>query len=156
MTTVLVIIFIISCLLFLRAVLITFGYYKEPVLSAFQQYGDEVGFSPLLDMLLWGSVIAYLIFVALVPSSMLILFGILSIILFTSLYWQVKDKIMNHPEIFLQYPKWYRDIVDHTSREERRKISYMWLGLPFRTRLVFNAREDAFRKWVELVVISVA
>jgi len=156
MFLVLILIFIVACLLFLRAVLVTFGYYKEPVLAAFQQYGDEVGFSPLLDMFLWGGIMAYLIFVAVVPSSMLILFGVVSIILFASLYWQVKDNIMNHPEIFLQYPRWYRDIVDHTSREERRKISYMWLGLPFRTRLLFNAREDAFRKWVELVVISVS
>lgn len=156
MTAVLVMIFMIACLLFIRAVLVTFGYYKEPVLAAFQQYGDEVGFSPLLDMLLWGSLMAYLIFVALVPSSMLILFGVVSLILFIAMYWQVKDNIMNYPAIFLQYPRWYRDIVDHTSREERRKISYMWLGLPFRTRLVYNAREDAFRKWVELVVISVA
>lgn len=149
-------IFVVACLLFIRAVLVTFGYYKEPVLSAFQQYGEEVGFSPLLDMFVWGVVVAYLIFVVLVPSSLLILFGVVSIILFVAGYWQVKENIMNHPEIFLQYPRWYRDIVDHTSREERRKISYMWLGLPFRTRLLYNAREDAFRKWVELVVISVA
>lgn len=149
-------IFIGSCLFFIRAVLVTFGYYKEPVLSAFQQYGEEVGFSPLLDMFVWGIVVAYLIFVVIVPSSLLILFGVVSIILFVAGYWQVKENIMNHPEIFLQYPRWYRDIVDHTSREERRKISYMWLGLPFRTRLLYNAREDAFRKWVELVVISVA
>jgi len=156
MVLLLSLIFIVASLLFIRAVLVTFGFYKEPVLSAFQQYGDEVGFSPLLDMFVWGIVVAYLIFVVLVPSSILILFGVVSVILFLVGYWQVKDNIMNHPEIFLQYPRWYRDIVDHTSREERRKISYMWLGLPFRTRLLYNAREDAFRKWVELVVISVA
>jgi hypothetical protein len=156
MSTVLVMIFMIACLSFMRAVLITLGYYKEPVLSAFQQYGDEVGFSPLLDMILWGSIMSYLVFVVIVPSSMLILFGVVALVLFIAMYWQVKDNIMNYPAIFLQYPRWYRDIVDHTSREERRKISYMWLGLPFKTRLLYNAREDAFRKWVELVVISVA
>ena len=156
MLLVLALIFIIACLSFIRALLVTFGYYKEPVLAAFQQYGDEVNFSPLLDMVLWGAVVGYLIFVAFVPSSVLIVFGVVSVIVFLFTYWQVKDNIMDHPEIFLQYPRWYRDIVDHTSREERRKISYMWLGLPFRTRLLFNAREDAFRKWVELVVISVA
>ena len=156
MLLILILIFMTACVLFVRALLVAFGFYKEPVLAAFQQYGDEVGFSPLLDMFLWGSVVAYLIFVAVVPSSMLILVGVVSIVLFVTVYWQVKDSIMDHPEIFLQYPRWYRDIVDHTSREERRKISYMWLGLPFRTRLLFNAREDAFRKWVELVVISVA
>lgn len=156
MSAVLVMIFMVACLSFIRAALIALGYYKEPVLAAFQQYGDEVGFSPLLDMILWGSIMSYLIFVAIVPSSMLILFGVVAVVLFVAMYWQVKDNIMNYPAIFLQYPRWYRDIVDHTSREERRKISYMWLGLPFKTRLLYNAREDAFRKWVELVVISVA
>jgi hypothetical protein len=32
----------------------------------------------------------------------------------------------------------------------------MWLGLPMRTRMLYNTRDDAFRQWVELVVISVA
>ena len=72
------------------------------------------------------------------------------------LYWKVKDNVMNYPEVFLRFPRWYRDIVDHTSREERRKLSYMWLGLPLRTRLLYNAQHDEFRKWVELVVLSVA
>lgn len=156
MATLLTLFFFIVCLLFLRAALITFGYYKEPVLSAFQQYGDEVGFSPLLDMVMWGVIMAFMMFLAIVPSSLLILLGVIIMTLGGFFYWQVKDNIMNYPELFLQYPRWYRDIVDHTSREERRKISYMWLGLPLRTRLLYNAREDAFRKWVELVVISVA
>ena len=156
MLSILILIFIVVCLLFLRASLVTFGYYKEPVLSAFQQYGEEVGFSPLLDMMMWGSAMAYMIFLAIAPSSLLIMFGVLILTVFAFIYWRVKENIMDYPAVFLQYPRWYRDIVDHTSREERRKISYMWLGLPFRTRLLFNAREDAFRKWVELVVISVA
>lgn len=156
MLGVLILIFIGVCLLFLRASLVTFGYYKEPVLAAFQQYGEEVGFSPLLDMLLWGIVMALMLLLAFVPSSMLILFSVIMLTALAMFYWRVKDNVMNYPDVFLQYPRWYRDIVDHTSREERRKISYMWLGLPLRTRLLYNAREDAFRKWVELVVISVA
>jgi len=136
--------------------MVTLGYYKEPVLSAFQQYGEEVGFSPLLEMFVWGGVLAYMLFLALVPSSVLIMLGLFLFTCMGLVYWHVKDNIMNYPEVFLQYPRWYRDIVDHTTREERRKISYMWLGLPLRTRLLYNTREDAFRKWVELVVISVA
>lgn len=156
MSTILTLIFIGVCLLFLRASLVTLGYYKEPVLSAFQQYGDEVAFSPLLDMLLWGSLLMFMMFLAIIPSALLIMTGVILFSVAGFTYWQLKDKVLNYPTFFLQYPRWYRDIVDHTSREERRKISYMWLGLPLRTRLLYNAHEDAFRRWVELVVISVA
>ena len=156
MTTILGLIFIGASLFFIRSTLVTFGYYKEPLLAAFQKYGEESALSPLLDMLIWGGIMAYMLFIVIVPSSLLVLLGVMVFTTFMIVYWRVKDNIMNYPAVFLQYPRWYRDIVDHTSREERRKISYMWLGLPFRTRLLFNAREDAFRKWVELVVISVA
>ncbi len=148
--------FFIVAILFFRASLITLGYYKEPVLTAFQQYGDEVNFSPLLETVLWGILLGYMFFVALVPSSSLIMLGVVMFVVFVSLYWQLKDNINNRPDVFLQYPRWYREIVDHTSREERRKLSYMWLVLPFRTRLLYNTRQDAFHKWVELVMLSVA
>ena len=156
MSTALPLVLFAVSLLFLRACLVTLGFYKEPILSAFQQYGDEVGFSPLFESCIWGLALAYLIFVLLVPSSFLVLIGIFSFVLFFMLYWRVRDNILEYPEIFLRFPSWYRDIVDHTTREERRKLSYMWLGLPLRTRLLYNAQHEEFRKWVELVVLSVA
>ena len=45
MTTVLPLFMFISTLFFLRACLVTLGFYKEPILTAFQRYGDEVVFS---------------------------------------------------------------------------------------------------------------
>jgi len=156
MSTVLPVLMFAATVLFLRASLVTLGYYKEPILSAFQQYGDEVGFSPLFESFAWGSVLAYLLFIVLVPSSFLILIGVFSFVMFVMLYWRIKDSILNHPHIFLRFPNWYREIVDHTTREERRKLSYMWLALPLRTRLLYNAQHEEFRKWVELVVLSVS
>ena len=156
MLTVLPLVLFIVCLMFLRACLVTLGFYKEPILSAFQRYGDEVGFSPLFEACVWGLIMAYLIFLLLVPSSFLVLIGVFAFVLFVMLYWRVRDNVMQHPHIFLRFPNWYREIVDHTTREERRKLSYMWLGLPLRTRLLYNAQHDEFRKWVELVVLSVA
>lgn len=156
MMTILPLVMFVVSLLFLRACLITLGYYKEPILAAFQQYGDEVGFSPLFDACLWGIVLGYLLFTLLAPSSLLVLLGIFAFVFFFMLYWRVRDNILEHPEIFLRFPGWYREIVDRTTREERRKLSYMWLGLPLRTRLLYNAQHEEFRKWVELVVLSVA
>ncbi len=156
MPTILLLIFFAVVILFVRSTMVTLGFYKEPVLAAFQQYGDEVGFSPMLEMVLWGVALAYLILLALVPSGFLILFGLMLISTGAVFYMRIRENIMNRPDFFLQYPRWYREIVDHTTREERRKISYMWLSLPLRTRLLYNTREDAFRKWVELVVISVS
>ena len=156
MSTIVTFLIGIVSIMFLRACLVTLGYYKEPILTAFQQYGDEVGFSPLFESIMWASTLGYLVFVLLVPSSFLVLLGIIAFVSYIMLYWKVKDNIMNYPEVFLRFPSWYRDIVDHTSREERRKLSYMWLGLPLRTRLLYNAQHNEFRKWVELVVLSVA
>lgn len=156
MTTVLPLFMFISTLFFLRACLVTLGFYKEPILTAFQRYGDEVVFSPLFESVAWGCVMAYLLFIVLVPSSFLILIGVFSFAIFVMLYWRIRDSILNHPSIFLRFPHWYREIVDRTTREERRKLSYMWLALPLRTRLLYNAQHEEFRKWVELVVLSVA
>ena len=143
MSTILAILMLAASVLFTRSCLVTLGFYKEPILAAFQQYGDEASFSPLVEAFSWGCALSYLIFLLVVPSSFLLLIGI-------------KDRIMDYPQVFLRFPRWYRDIVDNTSREERRKLSYMWLGLPLRTRLLYNAHHEAFRKWVELVVLSVA
>ena len=156
MPTVMAIMLVGVSVMFLRAALVTLGYYKEPVLAAFQKYGDEVGFSPLFEVLWWGYVLAYLIFMLAVPSPFLVLVGIISLVFSFLLYWKIKDSVLRHPQIFLKFPRWYREIVDHTSREERRKLSYMWLVLPLRTRLLYNAQHDEFRKWVELVMLSVA
>ena len=147
---------LIVTVFFLRACLVTLGFYKEPILTAFQQYGDEVGFSPLFESFAWGSALGYILFIVLAPSSFLILVGIFSFVFFVMLYWRIKDSILSYPQIFLRFPNWYREIVDRTSREERRKLSYMWLALPLRTRLLYNAQHDEFRKWVELVVLSVS
>ena len=156
MPVVLALLILGAFIMFLRACLVTLGFYKEPILSAFQQYGDEVGFSPLFNSIVWSWILAYLLLLVIVPSSFLVVMGVMLFVISATLYWKIRDSILNHPEVFLRYPRWYRDIVDHTSREERRKLSYMWLGLPLRTRLLYNAHEEAFRKWVELVVLSVA
>ena len=156
MTTILPVFMFAVMALFLRACLVTLGFYKEPILTAFQQYGDEVGFSPLFESLAWGGVLAYLLFVVLVPSSFLVLIGVFCFVMFVMLYWRIRDSVLRHPQVFLRFPNWYREIVDHTTREERRKLAYMWLALPLRTRLLYNAQHEEFRKWVELVVLSVS
>jgi len=156
MTTILPVFMFAVTALFLRAGLVTLGFYEEPMLSAFQQYGDEVGFSPLFESLAWGGVLAYLLFVVLAPSSFLVLIGVFCFVMFVMLYWRIRDSVMRHPQVFLRFPNWYREIVDHTTREERRKLAYMWLALPLRTRLLYNAQHEEFRKWVELVVLSVS
>ena len=35
-----------------------------------------------------------------------------------------------HPQIFLAFPRWYAELRERTTREERRRIAYMWLCLP--------------------------
>ena len=82
-----------------------------------------MGFSPLFESLAWGGVLAYLLFiVVLVPSSFLvsdrrILFRLVR----DALLADTRQRTCATRKSFLRFPNWYREIVDHTTREERRK-----------------------------------
>jgi hypothetical protein len=58
------------------------------------------------------------------------------------------------PRLFLAYPRWYADLRERTTREERRRIAYLWLFLPRRTRQFYNVHTWAFNQWVDLVLAS--
>ena len=59
-----------------------------------------------------------------------------------------------HPDIFLHYPRWYHQLRARTSRYERRRLSYMWLWLPRRLRLIYNGSDRAFNQWADLVIMA--
>ncbi|MGB1287641.1 MAG: hypothetical protein ACPG7F_13965 [Aggregatilineales bacterium] len=152
-----VMVIIALCLfgLTLRAFLVMVGFYKTPLLSSFQHYGEEKVISPVLTFVLWGTacISFLLIFVVNLTSWMFII--LVGGALGSVVYERRKVFLRRFSNLFLRYPGWYYRLHSRTSREERRRVAYMWLFLPERTRMVYNTHDGFFNKWVDLVLMTV-
>lgn len=147
---------IVISFLFLRSLLIVVGWYKNPVLQRFEHYGTERIFSPILSLVLWALVLlAYFIIVIMGFTVMIGIFVLLSLPV-VAYYDRLRHFVRDHPDLFMFYPRWYWLLVDRTSREERRRIAYLWLRLPFRTRLLYSTSDKHFEQWADLVLLSIA
>ena len=56
----------------------------------------------------------------------------------------------------MRYPRWYSELNDRTTREERRRLGYMWLRLPISLKMVYDTNDHAFFQWVDLVLVATA
>jgi hypothetical protein len=81
---------------------------------------------------------------------------LLSIIFFIAAYaaYGRKDDMNRHPHIFLGFPRWYADLRERTTREERRRLAYMWLCLPRRMRLHLDGSDHHFQLWADQVILA--
>ncbi len=150
------IIFLGVTIMLIRSVMVVMGLYKEPIMRQLEHYGEERPYSPLLQLIVWSIILFALCIVILFNSNSAIMLFVLLSFPGLWLYWQIRDSVLSYPDIFLVYPRWYHQLNASTTREERRRLSYMWLDLPPRLRLLYNARDDAFYLWAELVMLSVA
>lgn len=66
----------------------------------------------------------------------------------------LKERIIGILKELPQVPRWYDTFLDQTSRYERRRIAYMWLRLPVRTRWIYNASDNFFFQWIDLVILA--
>ena len=134
---------IISLGFAIRLSLVLAGLYKGPILKTFEPYGpDDPVFFPVPHLLLWGSLMVIsggALLKATIPFTLS--FGPLGLIL---LIWKSLPA----------FPKWYARFLEDTSRGERRRIAYMWLRLPWRTRLLYNANDRLFFIWAEYVIVA--
>lgn len=142
----------------IRQVLIFAGFLKGPLLRQFEQYGGaEPFFYPWPGMLIalavflfaFGGLVRPIIsssFFANVP-------GILTLVV-AYFVWRFRDVAERHPHIFNAYPRWLLRLREYTTREERRRIAYRWLMLPWRTRLYYNSSDAAFLLWADFIVLS--
>jgi hypothetical protein len=146
-----------GCLvMLLRAFLVVIGIYKDPILHSFEKYGVETVYSPLIMLVVW-SVACFLVtlFFYLPPSNVLLV-GILLLIPLAWLRRMYERALDRNSLLFRRLPGWYYDLAQRTNREERRRIAYLWLRLPVQTRMIYNARTEYFRQWVDLVLMSIA
>lgn len=133
------------------------GTLKDPVLRVSAQYGADDTYYVLPWVLLSASGLILSVSLTLgmlMPgtngvSVVAILIGLLA-------YgaWAARDTAKRHPEIFCPLPLWYAHLRANTTREERRRIAFLWLRLPLRTRLRYNFSHHHFWLWVDLVVLG--
>lgn len=158
MPVLLIIFTIVSIFFLLRSILILLGYYKDPILHVFQDYGpQEKLYLPGLPILVWGGALTFAgglwatRFTGL--SFSMSCLGVLMI--FTvALGYNYYDKAQTIHFAILKYPRWYHDLRERTSRYERRRIGYMWLHLPPRLRLAYNSSDRLFFTWADFVILG--
>lgn len=148
----------ISTFYLLRITLMTIGVFKDPILRRFEKYGDiEEFFYPYPELLFWLGIfaIAFSLWLSLligvhIPGELI---GV--ILLGTSyLAHRMRDYVRLHPHEMYIYPHWLFELQERSSRLERRRIAYMWLRLPWKTRLAMNSNDRAFLEWADMIILA--
>ncbi|QPC81632.1 hypothetical protein G4Y79_18335 [Phototrophicus methaneseepsis] len=146
----------ILLVILLRSVLVVIGLYKDPILSSFEKYGEESVYSPMMALIIWAFIFLSYHLIIFVESSLLkIVIVVVSLVIFHTLFTN-RDLLRQYNTVFRLFPRWYAQLSQRTSREERRRIAYLWLRLPLRTRLLYNTNDFYFNQWADLVLLSVA
>ncbi len=139
---------------FLRSVLIVSGLYKAPILRSLEPYGSDQHSSPLVGLGAWGiGIVLILVWMLLGFQTVLALGLCLSIPLALALQ-NLDVWVKRYPRVFLTFPMWYWNLITTTSRDEQRRLAYMWLRLPIRTQWLYNTHDVLFFQWTDLVLLS--
>ncbi len=159
MANILLVTAIVACAGYLmRMALIVSGVLKQPVLKRFERYSlfDDTyyplpGFCFALGTLILCAALILRqmtdsTFPAHIPGLIVIGLGFAALRGF--------GLAKRFPHVFLAYPHWYADLRERTTRDERRRLAYMWLALPRRTRLFYSVHTWAFVVWADLVIVS--
>lgn len=139
-------------------VLIAAGFYKDPVLRHFERYAERDDSFCLVTPMLFGlGTLAFcggfLFTEAVAPRFPTFLFSF--IFLIAALWTRENQRMLTaHPQIFLAFPRWYAELRERTTREERRHIAYMWLALPRSMRLHLNGSDHHFMIWADHVILA--
>lgn len=139
-------------------VLVAAGLYKEPVLRQFERYAPGDDAYHLLPSILFAiglvSLFGGFLFNAVVAPRYP-LFAV-SLVLFIAAYAAYTQPrfMAQYPQIFLVLPRWYAELRERTTREERRHIAYMWLCLPRSARLHLNGSDHHFQLWADYVILA--
>jgi len=141
-----------------RQVMILTGQLKGPVLSCFEVYGErERAYHPIPQLLGWSGflllVSGELIGSILRFDNIAVILGLVSVGSAFLLY-HYRESLATYDHLLPTLPTWYRELCRETTRHERRRIAYLWLRLPLRTRMIYNISDRLFFRWAELVILS--
>jgi hypothetical protein len=137
-----------------RSVMIMLGVYKDPILHSLEDYGTDKRYSPLVELVVWVGVSLIIFLFGIADTSIILIGCVMLTIPATMIYPRMDGYIQRYPHVFLFYPSWYNRLLRTTSREEQRRIAYMWLRLPFRTRILYSTHDAFFHQWTDLVLLS--
>lgn len=138
-----------------RLIVIQTGRLKDPLLRIFERYRSApYRYNSLRDMALYcGGGLGGLVLVAahftplgtpwLLPMAMMWALALLLHALGGDL------------EPLLPKPRWFARFLRDTPLPERRRIAYAWLNITPSMRKHFNAHDEAFFAWVEMVTLAV-
>ena len=141
-----------------RQALILSGVYKDPVLRISERYAQQDDtYYPLPWILLWFGLLVFsggllLVYVVHLRIPVYLVGIVLMIVSYAAFVHP--ELALRFPQILLAYPRWYALLRENTTREERRRIAYMWLWLPRRMRLYYNSDRVAFSIWSDLIILS--
>ncbi len=139
-------------------VLVGAGLYKDPVLRHFERYSQrDDAFNLLPSFLLGVGLVAFFggfLFSAFVsprypPLPLAALFLLAAYLSFNN-----PQVLAAYPQIFQTFPRWYVELRERTTREERRHIAYMWLCLPRSARLHLSGSDHHFQLWADYVILA--
>jgi hypothetical protein len=141
-----------------RLALILGGVLKDPVLRVSERYAVEDDlYYPLPGLLLWVGVFVLggglILMLALGVRIPVYLMGVVLMLLAYAAE-EHPQLAKDYPTLLLSYPRWYAHLREYTTREERRRIAYMWLWLPRRLRLYYNSHDRAFYQWADMIILS--
>lgn len=152
--------FCIALVMIGRYTAVIVGLFKDPLLHIFEKYGDEENHFEYLPRLMIGSgALLYttrgaLFYAVPIPSEIEML-GVL-MMLFGFLYTRLPVRWKARTLLLPKLPAWYYRLYEETNRVERRRLAYMWLRLPRRTRWTYNTNDHAFFLWADLVILATA
>jgi hypothetical protein len=139
-------------------ILVAVGLYKDPVLHHFERYAEADDAYYLLPPLLLASGLfafagGFLFSAAFAPRFPAFLIGAILLIL-AYIAREYRRYMRQYPQIFLSFPRWYAELSERTTREERRRIAYMWLCLPRSMRMHLNGSDRHFLIWADQVILA--
>jgi hypothetical protein len=149
---------VVSMALGARYGMVMVGLHKGPILATFEKYGDdEPMYYPLPHILLWPGLIAFAasnVLQTTLPISVTFAPIGIVMVLCAVLSYYYRTRLQHYWATLPAFPEWHGRFMKTTVRGERRRIAYMWLRLPVRTRLLYNANDRLFFVWAEQVIVS--
>jgi hypothetical protein len=149
------VLFMVSGLFLSHSVLVVLGILKGPVLHTFEKYGDEEHFYDSLTRLALGlGVFSLASGLGLGRSFPRAFFPLetmgITFLVATVICYRASPTTRK----YFRYPIWYFELLERTSRSERRRIAFMWLNLSRKGKLILNSSDHAFNQWADLIIVS--
>lgn len=125
------------------------GLYKGSLMAQFRHYGVEQPVN-ILSRFLLAMGLFILVIAPMIPGRL----SALSILTLALLVLGGSFAATRLAILRDTLPRWYYQLLQVTSRQERRAIAYAWMRLPLRTRLRLNGDNYAFGLFVDEVRLT--